>query len=275
MFKLTNIYIIGAIIACGGLLQGFDVSSLGAILTTDSYISYFQKPSPATQGGITASISGGSFVGCHGAFWTVDRIGRRAVMQIGCVIFVIGAIICAASVDVAMLIVGRFICGFAVGMFTSTGPTYLAELSPKTIRGRVVALQPWASTWGSLVMYFITYGATFTNSNASFRIPWSVQIIPALLMFLGLLFVPRSPRWLASQDRWEEALVVLTDLHGHGNVADPLVQAEYAEIKEAMEIRRAQGNVRWRELVERKNINRISSGIFVHIWTQLSGNNAV
>jgi len=54
-------------------------------------------------------------MGCHFAFFLIDRIGRKSLLQIGCIIFVVGAILCAASVDIAMLIVGRFICGFAVG----------------------------------------------------------------------------------------------------------------------------------------------------------------
>lgn len=124
-------------------------------------------------------------------------------------------------------------------------------------------------------MYYITYGASFTGTKAAFQVPWSVQIVPAVVMFTGLYFVPRSPRWLASKDRWEEALKVLADLHGNGDPSHPIVQAEYTEIKEAMEIDAAMGKVSWKELVDPKSFQRISSGIFIHIWTQLSGNNAL
>lgn len=124
-------------------------------------------------------------------------------------------------------------------------------------------------------MYYISFGASYIKTDATFQIPWSVQIVPALFMFLGLFFVPRSPRWLASKDRWEESLQVLADLHGNGDPTAPMVQAEYAEIKEAMEVDAAMGRVRWAELVDPQNFQRISCGIFVHIWTQLSGNNAL
>lgn len=117
-------------------------------------------------------------------------------------------------------------------------------------------------------MYYISYGASFTEDNSTFIIPWSVQILPALLMFFGLFFVPRSPRWLASKDRWDEALQVLADLHGKGNNEAPLVQAEYTEIRETIEVDRALADVRWKELVHRDNIQRITARIFVSDLTK-------
>ena len=120
-------------------------------------------------------------------------------------------------------------------------------------------------------MYYISFGASYTNNTATFRIPWAIQIVPALIMLVGLYFVPRSPRWLASQDRLEEALQVLADLHGNGDPTTPIVQAEFLEIKEAMQVSSAMGRVQWGELVAPRNFQRISIGIFVHIWTQLSG----
>lgn len=176
-------------------------------------------------------------------------------------------------------------------MFTSTGPLYLAELCLPAVRGRILSFQQWSITWGvsntldqlshwtntdfqGLIMYYITFGASYTNSEAAFRVPWAVQIAPAVVMFVALFFIPRSPRWLASQDRWEETLEVLTHLHGGGDPQAPIVQAQYAEIREAMSVSESEGKVRWVELIHHDNIHRISAGIFVHIWTQLTGNNA-
>lgn len=124
-------------------------------------------------------------------------------------------------------------------------------------------------------MYYITYGTTFTGTTATFRIPWAVQIVPPLILFIALFFIPRSPRWLASKDRLDEAIEVLARLHGHGDVNSPIVQAEVAEIKEAIQLAQAEDNSRWAELFRLDNALRILDGIFVHIWTQLSGNNAV
>lgn len=125
-------------------------------------------------------------------------------------------------------------------------PIYQAEIAPKEIRGRVVSLQQWAITWGILIQYFIQYGASFTGGGpdnpvqgaAAFRIPWGIQIVPAAVLFVGLFFFPSSPRWLASKDRWDEAIKVLANLHGKGDVNSPKVLAQYQEIEEALRFER-------------------------------------
>ncbi|EHK26748.1 uncharacterized protein TRIVIDRAFT_33863 [Trichoderma virens Gv29-8] len=119
---------------------------------------------------------------------------------------------------------------------------------------------------------FLRFG---TKTEAVFRVPWAVQMFPAIVLFVALFFIPESPRWLASQDRWEEALDVLASVHGQGNHQATIVQAQYAEIRESMAVAESQGEVKWAELIHPDNIHRISNGIFVHIWTQLSGNNAL
>jgi hypothetical protein len=81
-------------------------------------------------------------------------------------------------------------------------------------------------------MYYVTYGTSFLHGTGSFRLPWGLQMIPALILLCALPFVPRSPRWLASQDRWDEAIEVLANVHAHGNQQDPLIIAEVREIRE-------------------------------------------
>lgn len=83
------------------------------------YKAYFNHPNSVVQGGITASMAGGSLLGCLFASWTGDRIGRRDSMAVACVIFIVGSAIMAAVQSVAMLIVARIINGFAVGIMTS------------------------------------------------------------------------------------------------------------------------------------------------------------
>lgn len=143
----ANIYIITVITTIGGLLQGFDISSLSVIISTTPFKKHYGNPTSSTQGGITVSISGGSFLGCWAAFLLIDRLGRRTLLQVGCVVFIVGAILCAASVDIAMLIVGRLLCGFGVGIFTSTSPTYLAEVTKRETRGRFISFYQWSITW--------------------------------------------------------------------------------------------------------------------------------
>ncbi|MBE3043690.1 MFS transporter, partial [Candidatus Bathyarchaeota archaeon] len=95
-------------------------------------------------------------------------------------------------------------------------------------------------TWGILIQYFIQYGAAEgtdggpTDPNqgeAAFRIPWGVQAVPGLILFILMFFCPYSPRWLASRDRFDECLTVLANIHGKGDVNNAKVQAEFLEIK--------------------------------------------
>lgn len=83
-------------------------------------------------------------------------------------------------------------------------------------------------------MFFVSYGTSFVHGTASFRLPWALQMIPALVLLVFLPLMPRSPRWLASKDRWEEATEVLARLHAGGNQLDPLIIAEVNQIREAI-----------------------------------------
>jgi MFS family permease len=195
------------------MLFGFDISSMSGVIGTPAYQRFFHKPEGYSQGAITASMPLGSLFGALGSSFLADFLSRRAAIQIGAFIFIIGAIIQATSKNVAHLCVGRVIAGIAIGICSSIVPVYQSEIARKEIRGRVVSLQQWAITWGILIQFFIQYGASKIDggtanknqSEAAFRIPWAIQIVPAALLWFGLFFLPRSPRWLANQDRWEEA----------------------------------------------------------------------
>ena len=179
--------------------------------------------------------------------------------------------------------VGRVIAGLGVGIASTIVPVYQAEIAPKDIRGRVVSLQQWAITWGILIQYFIQYGASFTGGGASnqnqgsaaFRIPWGVQIVPAAVLFGGMYFLPYSPRWLGGQDRWEEAIRVLANLHGEGNINHPKVLAEYQEIMEALRFERETSSSSLKALTEPRMLRRLILGISIQMWSQLCGMNGM
>jgi MFS family permease len=182
-----------------------------------------------------------------------------------------------------MLVVGRVIAGLCVGIASSICPVYQAEIAPKEIRGRVVSLQQWAITWGILIQYFIQYGASWVgggpnNPNqptSAFRIPWGVQIVPAVILFFGMFFLPKSPRWLASKDRWEEAIQVMAHLHGGGDINHPKVLAEYQEIEEALRFKREEAIGSYKQLVEPRMLKRVLLGMSIQMWSQLCGMNVM
>ncbi|ORY57260.1 high-affinity glucose transporter [Pseudomassariella vexata] len=314
MWKIGNVYFIAAIAVIGGALFGFDISSMSAIISTQPYLCQFNSlgmnengecrgPSSNTQGGITAAMPAGSWLGALVSGFVSDRFGRKTSIQVGSIIWIIGSIIVCASVNIPMLIVGRIINGLSVGICSAQVPVYISELAPPSKRGRLVGLQQWAShplrhislslsfqvrpafvnvtcpnaaiTWGIAILFFICYGSSFLKGTAAFRLPWGIQMIPGLLLFLGLLFLPESPRWLAKKDRWDESLAVLTLVHGHGDANSPWVAKEMAEIREMVEFERQNSDVTYWELIKPQYINRTHIGIFTQIWSQLTGMNVM
>jgi len=281
MHQTSNVYFICAFAAIGGGLFGFDISSMSGVLGTDAYKRYFGNPTSYRQGGITCAMPFGSLLGALSSSYIADIYSRRTSIQIASIFWVIGSIIQCASVDIGMLVVGRVVAGLCVGIASSVCPVYQAEIAPKEIRGRVVSLQQWAITWGILIQYFIQYGASWVGGGpdnpaqptSAFRIPWGVQIVPAVILFFGMFFLPRSPRWLASKDRWEEAIQVMASLHGGGDVNHPKVLAEYQEIEEALRFEREEAINSYRQLVAPRMLKRVLLGMSIQMWSQLCGMN--
>lgn len=182
-----NIYVIASVSVIGGSLFGFDISSMSAILDTTSYKCYFgpppnedgtcSGPDSLRQGGITAAMPAGSWLGALISGYVSDILGRKYSIMIGCIFWsvvvlsrpvasihqanrvhcvpyrIIGSAISCASQNVAMLVVGRVINGFAVGIESAQVPVYISEISPPSKRGRLVGSQQWAITWGILIMF--------------------------------------------------------------------------------------------------------------------------
>ena len=162
MGRITNPYVLTALACTGGMLFGFDISSLSAIIASPNYLVYFGDdkntvecadrpgalcnpgPSADVQGGITASMTGGSFIASLFSGIVADRFGRRYAIFLGCILWVIGSILTCAVQNIGMLIVGRIFNGMCVGLCSAQVPVYLSELSPSRIRGRLVGCQQWA-----------------------------------------------------------------------------------------------------------------------------------
>lgn len=185
--KIGNVYFIAAISIIGGGLFGFDISSMSAIIATQAYLCYFNQdglnadgtckgPRSDVQGGITASMAGGSWLAALCSGYLSDRLGRKTAIQIGAIIWIVGCIIVCASQNIAMLIVGRVINGFCVGICSAQVPVYISEIAPPSKRGKLVGAQQWAITWGIMIMFYISYGCSFIKGTGSFRVPWGLQV---------------------------------------------------------------------------------------------------
>jgi MFS transporter, SP family, galactose:H+ symporter len=197
------VYVIGAVAACAGLLFGFDTGAIsGALLFIRPEFSL----SPLQVGVVTSAALAGATAGALGGGALADRIGRRTVILVTSVLFAIGAILSALAASAAWLIVGRLIVGVAIGFASFVAPMYLSEIAPPQSRGFIVALNQLAITLGILVSYVVDYAF---EPGGLWRWMLGVGVIPALILLVGMLFMPESPRWLALAGRREKALQVL------------------------------------------------------------------
>ncbi|TKX21716.1 high-affinity glucose transporter-3 [Elsinoe australis] len=272
--KIYNTYFVALVATLGGMLFGFDISSMSAIILSDQYNDFFNKPAGVLQGAIGSSLAAGSVIGSIIAGPISNKIGRRDAIAFACLWWLLGTALQTAVTSVGMLIAGRVLNGVTVGTTSSQVPVYLAEIARKEKRGSLVIIQQLAIEWGILIMYFIGYGCTFIPGPASFRTAWGIQFVPCVLLMIGLPFLPRSPRWLAKVDRIDEAIEVLAQIQTGGNREDPLVVAEWTEISETLAAERlaAPG---WRKFVLNGMWKRTLAGFTVQMWQQNSGANVM
>ncbi|KAF4566476.1 hypothetical protein EYR36_011903 [Pleurotus pulmonarius] len=269
----SNPYVVGSFACIGGALFGFDISSMSAVLSNSAYSRTFGNPDPNAQGAIVASMPAGSLVGALAVTQLADRLGRKRTIILAGIIWVIGSILQCAAQNRGMLVVGRIISGLSVGISSAIVPIYQSEITAPSIRGRMVSLQQWSITWGILIQYFIAFGCSYINGTASFRIPWGLQMIPAIILSTGMTLFPESPRWLFDQGREAEALEILADLHGGGDTSNELVVLEFEEIKQQVYFERQEGAKSYLDLLKPGIFRRVVLGTSLQMWSQLSGMN--
>lgn len=277
--KLHNVYIIAMISCVSGMMFGFDISSMSAFIGNQHYEDFFlgkgNQIGSTMQGFITASMSLGSFFGSLASSYVSEPLGRRISLFICAFFWLVGAAVQSSSQNRAQLIIGRIISGIGIGFGSSVAPVYGSELAPRKIRGFIGGMFQLSVTIGILIMFFICYGFGKVNGVASFRLGWGIQILPGLVLFFGLFFVPESPRWLAKQGFWDEAEELVAKIQAKGNREDPDVLIEISEIKEQLMVEEHLKSFTFARLFSKKYIKRTTTAVFAQIWQQLTGMNVM
>lgn len=142
--KIYNTYFVAAIATVGGMLFGFDISSMSAIILTEQYNNYFNHPAGALQGAIGSALAAGSVLGSLIAGPISNKIGRRDAVMFACLWWLAGTAVQVSCQNVGQLIAGRILNGVCVGITSSQVPVYLAEIARKEKRGSLVIIQQLA-----------------------------------------------------------------------------------------------------------------------------------
>jgi sugar porter (SP) family MFS transporter len=222
------IYLVSGIAALAGLLFGFDTGIIsGALL----FIQHDFPISTEVKEFIVSSVLLGAMIGSLFSGRLTDRYGRRGVLLVISALFITGTIIATLAEQVSGIIGGRLIIGLAIGIGSYTAPLYIAETAPVDLRGGLVSLNQLAITIGIMCSYFINL--VFTNIEGSWRWMFAIGVIPAILLFIGLFFLPESPRWLIKVGRAEKAKAVLQHIRSTKNV-----DSELGEIQRSLNTRK-------------------------------------
>jgi sugar porter (SP) family MFS transporter len=210
-------YVIAAVAALGGLLFGYDTGVIsGALL----FIRQVMSLSPTMQGVVVAIALAGAAIGAAVAGSISDRAGRRLVILGAGLLFIAGAVISAVAQGVAVLVIGRFLVGLAIGIASMLTPLYLAEISPARVRGAIVSLNQLCITGGILVSYLV--GFALADASDGWRWMLALGALPGIILAAGMLVLPESPRWLAGRGRVPDAAAVLQHLRGTADVVEEL-----------------------------------------------------
>lgn len=269
----------------GFLLFGYDQGVMGSLLTLDDFRHTFEEidtteyPDKATyQGFVIAIYEIGCLVGALSTMYLGDKLGRRKMIVLGCIIMTIGAIIQCASYSVGQLIAGRIITGIGNGMNTSTVPVWQSECAKPEKRGKLVMLQGALISGGIMISYWIDFGFYFADGPVSWRFPVAFQIIFPLFIGPFIMYLPESPRWLLKVGKIDEAVKVFSALDGVP-ANDPTIVAEVSEIEEAIAIERAgEQKGMWKQICtqgEAKTFHRVMLGAWNQVMQQITGINLI
>jgi sugar porter (SP) family MFS transporter len=249
------------IVALGGFLFGFDTAVISGV---EQHIQKLFDLSPFWHGFTISSALIGTVIGALTSGRPADRFGRKPILFIIAALYVITAIGSAAAGDIASFIIFRFLGGIGVGASSVVAPTYIAEISPAKIRGRMTALFQFNVIFGILMAYVSNY-LLRTAGDEPWRWMLGVAGVPSFLYFCLLWLVPESPRFLIKAGLVDKAREILKKIE----IID--IEAEIGEIKASL----GKSGEKVVALLSPKYFKPISIAFLVAMFNQFSGINAI
>jgi len=259
----TYLYFICFIATMGGLMFGFDIAIIsGAVPFIQPYFGW----SELQLGWGVSSLLVGAIIGAFGSGVLTDKYGRKNVLIVVALFFAVSCGLTALAKSSVLFVSARLFGGLAVGAASVLSPMYVAEVSPAKKRGMLVSIYQLTIVLGILFSYSINYWLHDVENN--WRWMFATGVVPSVLFFTGLFFIPESPRWLYKAGRKDEALRVLTRIGG-----ESLAKDEIVEIAASL-----QGNsmsVSIGDLFKPATRKVMMVGFFLAILVQISGINTI
>ncbi len=259
------VVVIASIAATGGLLFGFDTGVIsGAIpFLQDYFVLTDSQVENVTALGLIGAVVGALFTGA-----ITDYLGRKKVILASAFIFATGAVWTGLAPTVTQLMISRFYLGLAIGVSSFAVPLYISEIAPTKIRGRLVSMFQLLITVGILAAYLSDKGFADNNNLECWRPMLYVGVIPALILFIGMFFLPETPRWLMSKGREDEARTVL------GKIENPdFIDSSIAGMKSDIAIDASQAS--WKEIFKPWLRNALIIAMGIMFFQQFVGINTV
>lgn len=308
---VSSPYVLGAafLASLGGFSFGYDQGVISIINVMPQFHDTYPRLAPSSStsafwtGFMTGMLELGAFLGCFVFPKLADKFSRKWALSMVAGVFIVGAIMQTAAPDFAVLVTGRAITGIGVGTMALGAPLYISEISPPQIRGSLLVLESISIVSGVVIAYWfvepqtelmktsadrnrITYGTRYISGEASFRLPFGLQMVSAAIIGIGIHIFPYSPRWLALVGRDDDALESLAKLRRLPNT-DERVQTEYrgiiAEVQfQQLVLEKAHPGksglklevLTWLDLFKKKSWRRTAVGMGVAFFQQFSGINA-
>lgn len=258
--KREPVVLIAATAALCGLLFGYDTGVIsGALLFLKKDFSL----SPLLQGVVTSAVLAGAAAGAGFSGRWADRFGRRRMVIAVAILFLAASLMTALAPSTGVLILGRIFVGLAIGVCSYTGPLYIAEIAPSRSRGALVSLNQLLITVGILVSYLADY---LLASGEHWRWMFGLAAIPAVILGLGMLWLPESPRWLVKQGQIGSARQVLGRIRNPDEIESELtiIQSQHQGPQGA-----------WTDLLAPEVRPALIVGIGLAIFQQITGINTI
>ncbi|KAE8547883.1 hypothetical protein EYB25_009676 [Talaromyces marneffei] len=274
--------VMGLFVSMGGFIFGYDTGQISGFLQMEDFLYSFgewngekYEFSDVRSGLITGLLSIGTLIGALVGAPIADRIGRKWSISFWCIILCVGVTVQISSSQGKwyQVAVGRLIAGLGVGALSLIVPMYQGESGPRHIRGALISLYQLFITLGIFVAYCIDFGTEAMTTSASWRIPMGITYLWAIILGVGIIFFPESPRFDYRHGKVDRAVANLAKIYGIPQNHRALAQ-EFEEIKEKYEEEKSHGNITWWMMLGAPRMKyRIMVGMLLQALQQLTGAN--